>query len=164
MQRLAQRSARHTASRSRALALAAIRETFEETGYLIGCKAASSQTASDGPWAEFLGHPCQPTPGALAFIARAITPPKRPRRFDTRFFAASIASVAGQVKRDIGPDAELTELVWATLDEALGLDLPVITQVIIEELRERLTSGSLNADLPVPLYYEVRRNFRRDLV
>lgn len=161
--RLAARVGRPSPTRARALALAAIRETFEETGYLIGRKADAPAAPASGSWSEFLAAGAVPLPGALRFVARAITPPHRPRRFDTRFFVATLADTCGRVPRDIGPDAELTELVWADLDEAAGLDLPTITQVIIEELRARLAAG-LDDDHPVPFYYELRRVFRREEV
>jgi 8-oxo-dGTP pyrophosphatase MutT (NUDIX family) len=151
-----------TPLKCRALAMAAIRETFEETGLMIGNgDYGKPDKAPAGFWQGFADQGLFPTPDALTFMARAITPPRRPRRFDTRFFVASFTSVGGKVERDIGPDAELTELVWVTLDEATKLDLPVITQVIIEELKERLSIG-IDRDAPVPFYYERRGVFRRD--
>ncbi len=162
--RLMNATTRMTPQRCRALAMSAIRETFEETGLIIGTKeyGAPSKTPS-GMWAEFAAEGYHPTPDALHYVARAITPPGRPRRFDTRFFATDRRSVGGEVTRQIGPDAELTELVWISLDDASSLDLPVITQVIVEELRQRLASG-LERDAPVPFYYERNRKFLRETV
>jgi 8-oxo-dGTP pyrophosphatase MutT (NUDIX family) len=162
--RLMARATRMTAQRCRALAMAAIRETFEETGMMIGtAEYGPPERAPDGTWREFADQGVHPTPDALIFVARAITPPKRPRRFDTRFFVADMAAVGGKVDRAFGPDAELTELAWVTLDDAVRLDLPVITQVIIEELRQRLARG-LAAEQPVPFYYERNRRFVRETV
>jgi 8-oxo-dGTP pyrophosphatase MutT (NUDIX family) len=141
---------RMTPQRCRALAMAAIRETFEETGLMIGSK-------------EFADQGLFPTPDALIFLARAITPPRRPRRFDTRFFVAPRKAVGGQVERNIGPDAELTELVWVSLSDAQKLDLPVITQVIITDLAERMTIG-FDKDAAIPLYYERQRQFVREIL
>jgi 8-oxo-dGTP pyrophosphatase MutT (NUDIX family) len=104
-----------------------------------------------------------PTPDALMFLARAITPPGRPRRFDTRFFIAHRHSVGAEVAADIGPDAELTELAWVTLSEANSLDLPMITQVILQELVERLDIG-LERDAPIPFYRERAKVFVRETV
>jgi 8-oxo-dGTP pyrophosphatase MutT (NUDIX family) len=160
--RLAARVARPSERRSRALALAAIRETYEETGYLLGRKglAAAPLPAS---WRAFEDEGLLPAPGALAFVARAITPPRRPRRFDTRFFLARLSDAAARVERDIGPHAELTELAWVTLDEAMLLDTPTITQVMVQELRDRIPAG-LFADQPVPFYHERQRRFLRETV
>ena len=48
----------------------------------------------------------------LHFIVRAITPPRRPRRFDARFFAADASAIAHRIDGKVGPDSELVELVW----------------------------------------------------
>ena len=58
-----------------------------------------------------------PDLASIHFIARAITPPGRPRRFDTRFFAADVGAIAHRVDGVVGPDSELVELVWLPIDE-----------------------------------------------
>ncbi len=162
--RLMKQTVRMTPQRCRALAMAAIRETFEETGLMIGsADYGAPETAPPGIWSEFAAQGLFPTPDALTYVARAITPPRRPRRFDTRFFVASLESVGGKVERDIGPNAELTELVWIDIDEAVGLDLPTITQVILAEIKERLV-GQVGEDAPIPFYFERNRRFRRELI
>ena len=86
--RLMARVQRPTMSRARALALAAIRETFEETGLLFGSRDFGvPPSAPEGPWRDFAGHGVYPDLEALTFIARAITPPRRPKRFDARFLS-----------------------------------------------------------------------------
>jgi 8-oxo-dGTP pyrophosphatase MutT (NUDIX family) len=148
----------------RALAMAAIRETFEETGLLIGTgDYGAPARAPGGSWSRFAEVGLHPTPDALMFLARAITPPGRPRRFDTRFFIANRASVGAELPADIGPDAELTELCWVTLEEASSLDLPMITQVIVRELVDRMATG-LERDAPIPFYRERSRVFVRETV
>ena len=155
---------RPSARRGRALALAAVRETFEETGLLLGRRDGSSSGAvPEGPWSAFAAHGVVPDLSALHVVARAITPPRRPRRFDTRFFAVDRTAIAGEVEGIVGPDAELTELVWVTLAEAPKLDLPTITQVILEELEDRLQRGFAQ-DLPIPFYYERHGRFVRELL
>ena len=52
------------------------------------------------------------------FVARAITPPGRTKRFDTRFFAVDAGAIAVRREGVVGPDTELTELVWLPIDEA----------------------------------------------
>ncbi len=158
------RVARPSVHRARALALAAIRETFEETGLLLGKKPdGPPERIPDGPWSAFREHGVVPDLGALHLVARAITPPRRARRFDTRFFAVDRSAIAGEVDGVVGPDAELIELVWVTLAEAPALDLPTITQVILEELQDRLDNG-FSPDLPIPFYYERRGRFVRELL
>ena len=150
--------------RGRALALAAIRETFEETGLLLGTAAyGPPDGVPEGPWSVFREHGVFPDLEAMHLVARAITPPNRPRRFDTRFFAIDRTAVAADVGGVIGPDAELIEFAWVTLANANKLDLPTITQVILEELEDRLKAGFAH-ELPVPFYYERRGRFVRELL
>jgi 8-oxo-dGTP pyrophosphatase MutT (NUDIX family) len=153
--------------RGRALALAAIRETFEETGLLIGMRVHGARAAAErippGTWTVFRDHGVLPHLSALQVIARAITPPRRPRRFDTRFFAVDRTAIVAEVAGVIGPEAELIELVWVELAEARRLELPTITGVILDELKHRLDNG-FRHDLPVPFYYERRRRFMRELL
>ena len=149
-------------ARARALALAAIRETFEEAGLLIGAPAAHSLAATEKPWSEFFAQGYWPKPSALTFVARAITPPGRPRRYDTRFFCVEAEAIAHRVDTR---DGELSRLQWLTIDEARGLDLPAITRVILDDLTDHLsTRGRAAADMPVPYYYHKNGSFRRDLL
>ena len=126
------------ARRARALALTAVRETFEEAGLLLA-KAAPPRAAV-GPWREFLEIGAAADLGALDFIARAITPPYRPKRFDARFFMADAEALLSLERR---PDCgELDEIAWVDMDEALGLDLPNITRFVLQELALRLEDRS----------------------
>src|SRR5215831_13305482 len=77
-------SPRITASRAKSLAVAAIREACEETGLCLGRKTGGPAKL-DGPWQPFSDAGLLPDPSGLFLIARAITPPGRVRRFDTRF-------------------------------------------------------------------------------
>ena len=162
--RLMQRVQRPTMSRARALALAAIRETFEETGLLIGSKDyGMPDRAPEGPWADYARHGVFPHLEDLHMVARAITPPRRPKRFDARFFAVDRTAIVDEVTGVIGPDSELTELVWVPMDEAKHLDLPPVTAVILLELADRIEAG-FGHHLPVPFYHEVNRAFVRELL
>jgi 8-oxo-dGTP pyrophosphatase MutT (NUDIX family) len=148
----------------RALALAAVRETFEETGLVLGTKSdAAARSHPPGPWSDYGAHGLTPNLAAFHFITRAITPPGRPRRFDTTFFAVDAKEIAARVEDVIHPESELTELVWVPLEEAQKLDLPHITGVVLKELKTRIAGGMAH-DLPVPFYYEShKRWFREEL-
>jgi 8-oxo-dGTP pyrophosphatase MutT (NUDIX family) len=162
-QRLMRAVKRPSAIQARALALAAIRETYEETGLIIGAPATCTPEVPPGPWAAFAQAHILPDLAAIHFVARAITPPRRPKRFDTRFFAADAGAIARRVDGMIGPDAELVELVWMPIDEARHLDVPAITAVVLEELEARIAAG-LGHDLPVPFYQMLHRRFVRELL
>jgi len=101
----------------RAYALAAVRETREEAGLVLGDERG-------------------PDLSKLQFVARAITPPYRPRRFDARFFLADAEAVLAHDEPEAGE--ELLHTKWFSLDEAEALDLPSITRFVLKEVRARL--------------------------
>ncbi len=148
--------------RARALALAAVRETFEEAGLVIGAPANGAAPPKGGSWRRFHETGYTPLLSPLTYFARAITPPGRTRRFDTRFFCVDAEAI---VHRTDAPDEELSGLVWMTIEEARSLDLPPITRVILEDLTDRLKSGHLHdAKAPVPYYHNRNGSFLRELL
>ena len=162
--RLLARIARPSSMKARALALAAIRETFEETGIMLGEKGLGAPPLIHAtPWASFTHQEIWPSLDQLHFVARAITPSQHIKRFDTRFFLADAANIAHIEADIVGPNAELTETVWVPLTRAKNLDLPSITARILDEVTERLNSG-LRPFLPVPFFHEVRRQYIRELI
>jgi 8-oxo-dGTP pyrophosphatase MutT (NUDIX family) len=152
-----------SARKARALALAALRETFEETGLMLGVKGQSSPNAPGGLWSAFAEAGVQPDLAALHFVGRAITPPGRPRRFDTRFFAVDAQTIAHRVDGIVGPQAELVELVWIPIAETQRLGLLTITAIILEELEARAAAG-MGHGLPVPFYRMIKGRFVRELL
>lgn len=131
-----------TPSRARALALAAVRETFEETGLVLGRTAPAASVV--GPWREFRALGALPDLASLTYVARAITPPGRTRRFDARFFMANADALMS--KDQISGSGELDEIAWLPLDEARALELPSITRFVLAEVAERLETP--NRPLP----------------
>ena len=141
---------------ARALALAAIRETFEETGLAIGVSDhGAPENPPSGAWTRFAATGVIPALDAIDFLARAITPPGRPRRFDARFFIADARFVAKRIEGAIHPQAELVELVWTPLNKALKLDLPEITRHALKDLAQAL-EGGLDKQRPRPFYRQLR--------
>lgn len=134
--------------RARALALAAVRETFEETGLLLA--AAAPPASVPGPWREFRALGALPDLAALAYVARAITPPGRTRRFDARFFMADASALLHP--EPTAGSGELDEIAWIPLDDARGLDLPAITRFVLGEIAERLSGAAR----PLPFVRMVR--------
>lgn len=124
-----------TPPRARALALAAVRETFEEVGLLLA-RPAPARPGS-GPWRDFLALGALPDLAALDFVARAVTPAISPKRFDARFFMAEADRLISLERAaDCG---ELDEIAWVDLEEALRLDLPSVTRFVLKEIPLRLT-------------------------
>jgi len=139
------------AKRGRALALAAIRETFEEAGLLLAKPGSHRPVA--GPWREFLAQGALPDLSAVAVIARDDTPPMVPKRFDARFFMAEAERLISLERQ---PDCgELHEIAWFELEEALALDLPTVTGFVLREIPERLK----DPHRPLP-YLRFRRGDR----
>lgn len=149
---------------SRALIVAAIRETFEETGLLVGIdqEHAPANTSAES-WAALASTGMHPRLSDIQFVARAVTPPGRPRRFDTRFFTADANAITHRLDGVVGPDTELVELVWLPVAEAKRLDMPAITKVALDELEARVATG-LDRDLPVPYYRMLNRRFMREML
>lgn len=153
---------RVSAARARAIALSAIRETYEEAGLLIGHRGPFSTTKAD--WQGFAEHGVEPALARLRFIARAVTPPGRVRRFDTRFLSAWRGDVAVELPQG-GPTNELEELVWLPLDEAMAADIPAITQSVLGDLKQRLAvDPDLTPGAQVPFYRMINQRFRRDIL
>ncbi len=148
---------------ARAFALAAVRETAEETGLLLGVKRDQPPETPGEIWSEFAKAKVHPDLGQIHFVARAVTPPRRPRRFDTRFLTADASAVAHTIEGVVGPDSELVELTWAPIEEAAQLDMPTITGIVLEELLARVEAG-MSHDLPVPHYFMIDQQFFRELL
>jgi 8-oxo-dGTP pyrophosphatase MutT (NUDIX family) len=178
------RELRHPSpEKARGFPLAAIRETFEETGLILGVRPpfqsrpaekdgegaakkphSTSRGASamapppSSEWVDYARSGVVPDLAAVHFIARAITPPGRPRRFDTRFFAIDADAIAERIEGVVGPDTELVELVWLSVEDTAKLQMPGITMAVVEELKIRTAAGFTH-DLPVP-FYRLRRGKR----
>lgn len=160
-ERLMARVVRPSTSRARALALAAIRETFEETGLMVGTRDHGAPETAEGPWQAFAQHGVLPSLDGVSFIGRAITPPDRVKRFDTRFFAVDRREIAHEEPGAIGPDAEFTELAWVSIAESRKLELAPITRMMIDEIDRRLQGGFLPL-LPVPFYRGGANGLKRE--
>jgi 8-oxo-dGTP pyrophosphatase MutT (NUDIX family) len=162
-QKLIERVAKPDAEFARAFALAAVRETAEETGLLLGVKRNQPPTVPGEIWTEFAKACVHPDLGQIHFIARAVTPPRRPRRFDTRFLTADASAIAHTIAGVVGPDSELVELTWVPIEDAAHLDVPTITGIVLEELLARV-EGGMGHELPVPFYFMIEQQYFRELL
>ena len=147
-----------------ALALAAIRETHEETGYLLG-RAASGETFDAVPstpfWSACREADMAPDVAALDYIMRALTPTLSPRRFNTRFFLADGAGCRG----DLLVDGELEDLHWLPLDEAFDLPIIDVTELALTTARQRWQGRALGEPpSTIPFVHYVRDKQRIDHV
>ena len=105
-------------TRARAIAAGAVRETFEETGLLLG----DADSAAPGGF--------RPALEGLDYFFRAITPPGRPRRFDARFLVAEAEGVTGTIGTG---DGELLDVEFRSIDDTRALDIAGITRIALAE-------------------------------
>ena len=95
-----------------------MRETFEETGLLLG----DADSAAPGGF--------RPALEGLDYFFRAITPPGRPRRFDARFLVAEAEGVTGTIGTG---DGELLDVEFRSIDDTRALDIAGITRIALAE-------------------------------
>ena len=146
---------------ARALALAAIRETFEETGLVIGTADYGGPEGRRPARGATMRRPeCLPDLQEMHFIARAITPPHAAETFRHPLFRAG----RGQSPRGWRVSSMPTPNWSNDLDRAEGgrkLDLPPITIRVLAELRQRL-DGGMSFFTPAPFFYQLHGKWRRD--
>lgn len=129
-----------------ALAAAAIRELFEETGQILGQPGNWPDAPPD--WKQFASSGYRPHAAPLQFVFRALTPPGRPRRFDARFFLIDAADIASDLDDFSRASDELSHLQWIALDDVRGFDMPFITEVVLAEIAARVTDPAPPASVP----------------
>jgi 8-oxo-dGTP pyrophosphatase MutT (NUDIX family) len=119
---------------ARALASTAVRETFEETGLVIGRLSSRLEADLSG----------------LSYIARAITPPARNKRFDARFLMADAEQL-----RSLNPSdsRELGEVAWFDLKQCRELDLPSVTRAVLDVVELHLDGKPV----PRPFWRQTRQ-------
>lgn len=139
----------------RAFVTAAIRETFEETGYLVAVDGPAVDASLVLDWTGLVGAGVRPDLSHLRYAARAITPPGRPRRYDTRFFLADASAVRAVAPRT---DGELSEIGWFGFDRVSAHDLPSITRLVLQDLKD---ATDRSRDRDIPFYYWRSGAFRR---
>ncbi len=151
-----------TPARARAVAMTAVRETFEETGLLLGHEASPSVRTRSPHWRPFFARGVVPALDKLDYVARAITPPGQVRRYDARFFLADAEDFSGELRGN----GELEDLRWVDFDAAAELALSPITELVLQLLRRRLQgdleghgrneSGGVDDLEKVPFYRELK--------
>ena len=144
------RLARHGGPRrARALAWTAIRETWEETGVLVGKSGTFEPTRNTAATRAFCDAGLIPSPAQLDYIVRAITPTHSPIRFDTRFFMADGAKVSGELIET----NELEDIGWHPLRHVIShLKIMGVTQFVLEEAwRNWCLERPEHADVKTPV-------------
>lgn len=131
---------------------AALRETFEETGLLVGRPAdpGSAVIGESALWRAYREASLAPDLGAFDYLCRAITPVTSKRRFNTRFFLADGSLAQG----DLAGDGELEDLAWFPAGRLSDLTLVDVTQYVLETALRRWRDGiPIGAEPPKLLNY-----------
>ncbi len=110
-----------------ALGIAAVRETYEETGVMIAAPGEVGD-APGGTFDEMRRRGVAPALGRLVYLGRAITPTDSPIRFHARFFLTRLRP--GHV--GLGGDGELHDLSWVPLSGVASLPTIGITRFMAE--------------------------------
>ena len=127
-----------SATRPHALAIAAVRETYEEAGLMLGRPSPRADSLDVRHWAGFRDAGLAPVLDRLSYIFRAITPPGLVRRFDARFF---LAEADETVTDTLGGNGELGNLAWLPIYEALALPLSMPTNLVLKEASSWIEAG-----------------------
>ncbi|WP_339712419.1 NUDIX hydrolase [uncultured Sneathiella sp.] len=146
-----ERKLSHPADMAHAVATAAVRETHEETGLVIG---------------DVHNDRLRPDLSNLDFIARAITPPVSPIRFNTRFLSVDARHTSGT----LGGSGELVDLRWIPLSAVHEVPLIDVTEFVLEEINRTIKNVSAEArqspeTVPLFSYYRGKpfiRNYGDD--
>ncbi len=144
------------------LAIAALRETHEETGYLLvdHAMAGSMSAAPQTPYWQALRHAGGgPDLTRLSYIARALTPTMSHKRFNTRFFLADANAAQG----DLIADGELEDLHWLPFEEAHRLPIVDVTEFVLNQARRRWRQRSqTSVEGTIPFLHYVGNTQRID--
>ncbi|WP_171128180.1 MULTISPECIES: NUDIX hydrolase [unclassified Ruegeria] len=143
-----------------ALAVAAIRELWEETGLILGQPGQWSDPVPPD-WQSFAAMGFLPSAQSLQFVFRALTPPGRPRRFDARFFLVDADDISGDLDDFTHASDELSHLQWIKIRDARDFDLPFITEVVLAEVAARAADAEPPNSVPFFLNNEEASLFLR---
>ena len=121
---------------ARGLAMAAVRETFEETGLLLAEPGDVGATPS-ASWATIGADGLAPALHRLTYVGRAITPVPSSIRFHARFFVADAQYTTGV----LGGDSELEDLHWCTANELAHLPTMDVQAFMLAHAIATLTSN-----------------------
>ncbi len=126
---------------ARGLAMAAVRETFEETGLLLAEPGDVGAAPSDS-WAAMGANGLAPALHRLSYVGRAITPVPSPIRFHARFFVADAQYTSGI----LGGDSELEDLHWCPVDELAHLPTIDVQSFMLTHAVATLTSNNVESE------------------
>ncbi|MDX2459097.1 MAG: NUDIX hydrolase [Gammaproteobacteria bacterium] len=126
---------------ARGLAMAAVRETFEETGLLLAEPGDVGAVRSTS-WVAMGSDGLAPALHRLGYVGRAITPVPSPIRFHARFFVADAQYTSGV----LGGDSELEDLHWCPINELARLPTIEVQSFMLAHAVATLMSNNIETE------------------
>ena len=123
-------------AKSKSFAMAAVRESYEETGLLLGAPGDLGETGNS-TWDEIRLTNLAPDLEKLGYVGHAITPASKAVRFNARFFYAWEHDMTGQ----LAGSGELSNLAFLNLNDALNLPMVDVTEFMLGEIIRREETG-----------------------
>jgi 8-oxo-dGTP pyrophosphatase MutT (NUDIX family) len=140
-------------------ARAALRETWEEVGVLVGGAAAAGTTASAHALAPieaaYAAEGVVAALDALIYVGRAITPTPVFRRFNTRFFLADGSAVFGEPVST----EELEDVGWHPIRRRPLVPFRDVTQFMLARA-VALRDGTASSEAPLFCTVRSKRQIR----
>jgi len=119
--------------KARAVVLASVRETYEETSLLLGEPGATTRNVNHPSWDAFRQANLKPSLDGIEVFGRAITPPHRHKRFDAWFFIKHLETPSLPA---IADSAELLNVGWFTFEEIWAFELQRATKMMLKVLQQ----------------------------
>jgi 8-oxo-dGTP pyrophosphatase MutT (NUDIX family) len=136
-----------TSAHTCALAMAAVRETYEETGLILAQPGDVGLQSGPG-WDHFRQKGIAPHLATLTALARAITPSSSPIRFHARFYSTDAKHLTGSLKGS----GELEDLDWYPISAALKLPIIDVTEFVLNEVHNIHTQDTKRTNAPLFAY------------
>ncbi len=121
--------------RARAVALASVRETWEETGLMLGSSADTGRNLNHASYDAFREAGQLPDLSDIEVFGRAVTPPHRHKRFDAWFFVKNLGDISPP---KISDSSELLNVGWFTFEQIADLETQRATDMMLQVLKRYL--------------------------
>ena len=133
-----------TPRKARAVVLASVRETYEETSLFLGTPSKTSRNINNTSYDAFRQAGLKPDLTGIEVFGRAVTPPHRHKRFDAWFF---IKNIDTPQLPEIKDSAELENVGWFTFAEIETLKLQRATEMMLIVLKKYLAADKPPNDI-----------------
>ena len=121
--------------RARAVALACVRETYEETGLMLGKASDTQRNLTHASYDAFRQAGQLPDLTGIEVFGRAVTPPHCHKRFDAWFF---VKHLGDQTPTQITDSSELLNVGWFTFEQIEKHELQRATKMMLQVLKRFL--------------------------